>query len=72
MSDYKLRKVICLLQRLTSSSSLDWETLFLESSDLVSPELAHKLLVLCEHPHRYADDNEFLDDIIEELQMLNY
>lgn len=68
MSSYLLTEVINLLQRLTHSSSRNLEQLYLESRDLVSPLLANDLLDLCSNTARYEDDNEFLDEIIQELK----
>lgn len=72
MSNYLLSEVISLLQRLTQSNSRNLEYLYLESRDIVSPLLANDLLNLCSNTARYAEDTEFLNDIIQELKLELY
>ena len=68
MSSYLLIEIIHLLQRLTHSNSTNLEQLYYESRDLLSPLLAADLLTLCSNPARYDDDQDFLEDIIQELK----
>lgn len=66
--NYKLKKILCLLQHLTHSNSTDGEELYLEAKDLLSESLANRIFELTCNPAQFEDDDVFLDGIIQELK----
>ena len=66
--NYKLRKILCLLQHLTHVDSLDGVALYLEAKDLLSESLANRIFELTCNPAKFEDDDDFLDGIIQDLK----
>lgn len=66
--NYKLRKILCLLQQLTHSNSIVGEELYLEAKDLLSESLANRIFELTCNPAQFEDDDVFLDGVIQDLK----
>ena len=66
--NYKLKKILCLLQHLTHSNSTDGEKLYLEAKDLLSESLANRIFELTCNPAQFEDDDVFLDGVIKDLK----
>jgi len=66
--NFRFGRIIVLLKRLTNSKAETAEVLFMEAQDLLPKSLCDSLFELIQHPAKYEDDTEFLDEIILELK----
>ena len=66
--NFRFGRIVVLLKRLTNSQAETAHVLFMEAQGLLPQSLCDRLFELIEHPSKYEDDTEFLDDIILELK----
>jgi len=66
--NFRFGRIVVLLRRLTNSRAETAEVLFMEAQEILPKSLCDNLFELIQHPAKYEDDIEFLDDIILELK----
>ena len=66
--NFRFGRIVVLLKRLSNSEAETAEVLFMEAQEILPKSLSDKLFELIQHPVKYEDDVEFLDEIILELK----